>query len=192
MRHFRSTVGGLMGLVVFLALGLAAVKYPTPLRASLLLNATLGILIVALIGAVCAKGRNRVSCAGFAIAGWAYLCLIAGPGFEAIIAEPHAIASVVDWIYHDQSYAPKAVGERVWQQFNTWDSAPEGRVVAIDRDFSEIRYIVKRPDLQRPQSFASSALRSISREGFRALCHSLIALVMAAFGGILARLFAGE
>jgi hypothetical protein len=64
-----------MALVLFLAVGLAALIRPTTLSAGLLTTGLFAALTIALIGTVNARGRRRAFWSGFLIAGWSFLLL---------------------------------------------------------------------------------------------------------------------
>lgn len=69
----RFTILNLMGVVVVLALGVAALRDADDLWAGGLLLATPFILCVNLVGGVCGQEGKRARRLGFATFGWAYL-----------------------------------------------------------------------------------------------------------------------
>src|SRR4051794_8501084 len=73
MRRF--SILGLMGLIVALAIGLAALRGANEYWAGGLLLATPVLLCVALVGALCGKKRSRAGRLGFAVFGGAYFAL---------------------------------------------------------------------------------------------------------------------
>ncbi len=75
MRVSRPSIAGLMALVLFLAVGLAALIRPTSLSAGLLTTGLLTALTIALIGTVNTRGPKRAFWSGFLIAGWSFLLL---------------------------------------------------------------------------------------------------------------------
>ena len=72
----RFSILGLMAVILVIALGLAAVKSPTDLRASLVFTATVFILLTATLGVLL---NRSPSLTGFALFGWASLLLAFGP-----------------------------------------------------------------------------------------------------------------
>jgi hypothetical protein len=75
MNQPHISVAALMRGVSFVAVGLAALKYPTPLAASALATLLQGSLAVALLGAVLRRGPRRAFWVGFAVCGGAYALL---------------------------------------------------------------------------------------------------------------------
>jgi hypothetical protein len=73
MRRF--TILSLMGLILILALAIAALRNANNDWAGGLLLATPLLLCVALIGASCGERRSRARRLGFAVFGWAYFAL---------------------------------------------------------------------------------------------------------------------
>jgi hypothetical protein len=70
MRSVRFTIAGLMGVVLILALGLAALRNPTGVWASFVPLVTRSLLCLAVVGAICRKGTERAWWLGFALFGW--------------------------------------------------------------------------------------------------------------------------
>ena len=73
MRRF--TILSLMGLVLVLALAIAALRNANDYWAGGLLLTTPLLLCGALVGASCGEGRSRARRLGFAVFGWAYFAL---------------------------------------------------------------------------------------------------------------------
>jgi hypothetical protein len=72
----RFSILCLMSVILLVALGLAALKSPTDLRASLVFTATVFVLLTATLGVL--LNRSPVL-TGFALFGWASLLLAFGP-----------------------------------------------------------------------------------------------------------------
>jgi hypothetical protein len=79
MARFRFTIGGLLAVVVFVAVAIAALRAADDLWASSLFSLTVGALLVATLLAVHRTAEKRAFWLGFALFGWTYLaaCLIA-------------------------------------------------------------------------------------------------------------------
>jgi hypothetical protein len=75
MRTFRFPIAGLMGAVVVVALGLAALRNSSETWAGVTFVMTCGILCLAIVGVVCRDGAERAWWLGFALFGWGYLML---------------------------------------------------------------------------------------------------------------------
>jgi hypothetical protein len=88
MRLPRFTIAGLMGLVVVVAVGVAALRFASELWAGLLLMPTLGVLGAAVHAFHERAGSRRSWWRGFALFGWGYLVLAMGPWSSEAIA-PH-------------------------------------------------------------------------------------------------------
>src|SRR4051794_40501905 len=69
MRRPRVSVAALMGGVLFIAVGFAVLKNPTPLGASIPGTLLRGSLLIAVLGAVLRRGPRRAFGVGFAICG---------------------------------------------------------------------------------------------------------------------------
>jgi hypothetical protein len=68
-----------MGAVALAALGLAALRSPTALWASLVILLALGAVCGATVGAILRRGLARGAWLGFAVFGWAYFLLTLSP-----------------------------------------------------------------------------------------------------------------
>jgi hypothetical protein len=75
MRLPRFSIARLMGVVLLVALGLAALRDSSEIWAGVLLLLTSGILALAVVGAACRRGADRAWWLGFAVFGWGYLAL---------------------------------------------------------------------------------------------------------------------
>ena len=75
MRTIRFSIAALMAVVVVAALGLAALRDASELRAGATFLLTCGVLCVAIVGAVCRTGTERAWWLGFALFGWGYMLL---------------------------------------------------------------------------------------------------------------------
>lgn len=92
MRRF--SILSLMGLVGVIALGIAALRSPTPLWANGLFTLALMVSMAAVIYAIYGKGRRRAFAVGFASCGWVYLVLAFAPGCDEHIA-PHLMTTAI-------------------------------------------------------------------------------------------------
>jgi hypothetical protein len=99
MRPPRFTIAGLMGLVVVVAVGVAALRFASDLWAGVLLMLTLGTLGAAVLAFHERAGVKRAWWRGFALFGWGYLALAMGPWAAETIA-PHLPTSMgLDALY---------------------------------------------------------------------------------------------
>src|SRR3954447_5896336 len=79
----RSTVGGLLGIIVVLALALAAIREASQLWAQAIFTLTLGGLAVATLAALLAPGRDGGG-VGFSLFGWVSFLAPFGPSPDEI------------------------------------------------------------------------------------------------------------
>ncbi len=75
MRSIRDSIAGLMGLVVVVALALAALKTDSAVWSGSTALATQGILFLCVVGVVCRGEAERPRWLGAALFGWGYLTL---------------------------------------------------------------------------------------------------------------------
>jgi hypothetical protein len=75
MKWPRISIAALMGGILFIAIGFAALKHPTPLGTSALATLLQGSFAIAILGAVIRRGPRRAFWAGFAICGGSYALL---------------------------------------------------------------------------------------------------------------------
>jgi hypothetical protein len=83
MRQLRISIAGLMGLILVVAVGLAALHHPTRLWSNAAFSLAIGLDFGAVVAAIASEGRARSACSGFAVCGWGYLVLAVFPWFEA-------------------------------------------------------------------------------------------------------------
>ena len=79
MGRYRFTLAALMGAVALVAVGVAALRSPTALWASLVILLALGAICGATVGAILRRGPARGTWLGFTVFGWAYLLLTLSP-----------------------------------------------------------------------------------------------------------------
>jgi hypothetical protein len=76
MRSFRVPIAGLMGVVLVVALGMAALRNASEALAGVTYLMTAGILCLAVVGVVCRGASERAWWLGFALFGWGYSSLV--------------------------------------------------------------------------------------------------------------------
>ncbi len=102
MRRFRFSVAGLMAAILVLAIGMAALRNPTPLWASTIFTAAVTLFAASVIGAMVHHGVPRFSWAGMALFGWIYLIISFGPWPGNSIVPPPLLPSCL--LDHFQEY----------------------------------------------------------------------------------------
>jgi hypothetical protein len=75
VRTVRFPIAGLMGAVLVVAIGLAALRNASETWAGVTFLLTCGVLGLAVVGVVCRNGQDRAWWLGFALFGWGYLVL---------------------------------------------------------------------------------------------------------------------
>jgi len=82
MSRPRFSIAGLMGMVLVVAVGVAALRSGSEDWAGIVSALTLGLLGVALLGVLFRQGPRRAFWSGFALFGWGYLALTMAPWFS--------------------------------------------------------------------------------------------------------------
>ncbi len=91
MRPARVTIARKsMGVVALAAVGLAALRHPSPLAASALFSLAVALLFAAAIAGISLPGRRRAIWSSFALCGFGYLLLSFGP-WSTMEPGPHLI-----------------------------------------------------------------------------------------------------
>ena len=91
MRRPRFTIAGLLGLVLGLAVGLAALRQASDVWDGLVFGGTLAVLLASVLLAVHRDGSRRSFWLGFALFGWVYLGASLIPPIEARLATTRAL-----------------------------------------------------------------------------------------------------
>ncbi|MFI5460003.1 MAG: hypothetical protein ACHRXM_31675 [Isosphaerales bacterium] len=186
MRRPRFSIAWLMGIIFVIGVGLAALRHPSKLWASLLFTMTIGVLVVSLLGALFHRGLARQFWAGFAVCGWFYMLLNFGPWFESAVSPYLFTTACLDLIYPRVAApertamvsddvakvglaspfeGPPSPPANIWEHWTTIDNAKAGFFVANDFDVTR----------SKP---------------FQLIGHSVWALLFAYLGGVIARHFA--
>ena len=92
MTRPRFTIAGLLGTVLFLAVGLAALRAATDAWDSGVLGITLALLLISVLLAVHRTEGRRAYWFGFALFGWVYLVMSLVPPVEARLPTTKALA----------------------------------------------------------------------------------------------------
>lgn len=79
MKRLRIRIAGLMLLLLPIAIGLAALRDPSELWASVLFSLTVLALLVSALGTAARRGASRMAFLGFTLFGITYLMLAFGP-----------------------------------------------------------------------------------------------------------------
>jgi hypothetical protein len=95
----RITIGRLMAGMALGSFGLACLMYASSPWARCTLSLALGILTLAILGAILRRGERRAYWIGFALCGWTYLILVDGPWFSTSISHRLVTTELLQWAY---------------------------------------------------------------------------------------------
>ena len=111
MRPKRLSILAMMAIIVMIALAFAALRNPTVLGASLIFMATVAFLATAILGAIARRGRARLTWAGVAVFGWAYLAMSFGPfpNTNGAICPPFPTQILLESVRHVREEADQAL-----------------------------------------------------------------------------------
>lgn len=169
----------LLAAILLISLGCAALVSASELWVQVVVTATILALLVATIGAFYLPRTARAFAGGFAICGWVYLLLVQGPWLESL--KPRLLTTLavnrLQAIMHDD------IG----------GGDPNGASVA-----TALAWIARRPASADSANTAlaltalgmSPAATSIS-SAFQQIGHLLWTILLACFGGVVARYFSG-
>lgn len=180
----RLTIAGLMGIVVVVAAGLAALRYPDRLWASAAFSLAIASVVIAILVATATHGAIRAASRGFAIAAGIYLTLTLGPGFETHIGHDLITTPLNDFAYEKMNTAQR---KRIW--IVKWDNATGMRSDNF-RDFWLTDRALTNGEAPRPMGLSTATgdektiLSSHARVFFR-IGHSLLGLLAGLAGGLL-------
>ena len=95
---YRLSISGLMAFVLVAAVGFAGLRSASALWASAIFTLTVAVLATATLGAMAARGRARITWAGFAVFGWVYLGTTFGLwwGQNGVVAPPFLTKPLLD------------------------------------------------------------------------------------------------
>jgi hypothetical protein len=195
MRRVRISIAGLMAVVLFCAVGVAALRAASETWAGLILTATLAILAVGLLGAIYRRGPAHAFWGGFALFGWGYLLLCFGPWFASEV-QPHlASTGLLDRLYPQiAGVSPTDTAtyiRRVW--LDVYGTPPPPQAVSAVRFSGDGTKIAEDPWAAVWQWAGAGqgfrGLRGPAPGPFRRIGHCLWALMAAMVGGLAARRF---
>jgi hypothetical protein len=198
MRRFRFSIASLMTLVVFVAVSLAALRYVSPLWARALFSITWGILLAAVIGIIYRDGRRRAFWVGFALFGFGYLALSFGPWASAEV-RPHLITTaLLNELYprmHPESGSTTATTILTLNPVgstSTTSTATAPGTIVVDNVQTSANVFVPVTVIGNMAyaltALGASASSSEQAEQFQRVGHALFVLLMAGWGGMIARL----
>jgi hypothetical protein len=179
MGRFRVTLAGLMGVVIVLGVGLAALKNASEEWAGAVRLMTLGMLATSILGAGYSRGARRAWWLGFALVGWGYEALASAPWSSPQTLPSHTLLDVL--------YATLSPRQVVTvESIAAADMSDKGRVLAPRPTESADTETAHRYPGASEVVVVIGTLEPLS---FRAIGHHLLALAAAVLGGFIAGRF---
>jgi hypothetical protein len=123
MRRF--SISSIMGLILIIAVGVAALRNADEIWAGIILMVALGMGGVAILGVLHSRGRDRAWWAGFTIFAWGYLVLAFGPWFAVQIRPRLATTLLLDYLHSTPGYYDQflMVGHSLFAPIAGWIGA---------------------------------------------------------------------
>jgi hypothetical protein len=172
----RFSLLSLLGAVLVISIGCAALASASENWARIVVTGTVMAILVATVGAFFLPAGSRAFAGGFAICGWAYLLVALGPWLESIkpqLATTLAVNYLQAALEKDDANVQVGVSP-VLLSYAPSPSPPGGApAMAISSNFI----------------YSASAVLPSAAWSFNQIGHSLWAILLAFFGGILARFF---
>jgi hypothetical protein len=187
MKRSLFSIAGMMGLVLLIAVGFAALRSPTILWASLIFTATVAFLATSILGVISRRGRARMTWAGIAVFGWIYVALSFGPvtNGNGVTCPPFPTQALIDYLrnVHESTRTTLLAQNPAWG-IERIQHPPEGETI-LNRPTNAIW-------LQRTGGFppAPAAIPFIDWMDLRRIGHSLGAIVFGLLGGLIGRVLA--
>jgi hypothetical protein len=180
MRRFRFSIAGLLGVVLFVSIALAALRASTDAWDSGVLGLALLILLTATLLAVHRTDRERAYWLGFALFGWAYLVTSLIPPIESRLPTAKGL-SYLDSKLPNQ----EAASTVLYRLLISGDPGRSGSPQPVVADLTR----TGAGDWAYSWMFTGAALPGSVRttENFVRIGHSLLALVVAFIGSRLSR-----
>jgi hypothetical protein len=168
-----------MGLVVVVAVAVAALRFASELWAGILLMLPLGVLGAAVLAFHERTGSRRVWWRGFALFGWGYVALAMGPWASEAIAPNLPTTAGLDTLYARMH--PSAKDSDAIDTFSLSSSSIISSTVT-----STGTMLVGAGTPPRTLVF-TGAVATPTPEHFRRVGHCLWALLVAGVGGVVGR-----
>jgi len=187
MRPPRFTIAGLMVLTLFVGVAVAALRSASDEWASVLFTLTIVMLAIAVLGALFRQGQRRAFWTGFALFGWGYLLVCFGHWFATEV-NPHLVTTkLLERVYPRLAKNPRdAPYDAV---VNTYSMNLDAVVVSTNVARVPIALDVTQSQAPQQPRQLTIALAVATPEAFLRVGHSLLALVFAYLGALVARYF---
>ncbi len=190
MRRPILSIAGMMAVVSLVAVGLAALRSPTILWASLTFTLLVALLATATLGAIAGRGRSRATWAGVAAFGWAYFATTFGPvpNGNGVTCPPFPTQVLIEYLRSRGEAADKAFGAGVplWGLIRRDTSPPAEAILNAP---TKAEWFYRGPILGKGPPLLPPLLPYVDWLNLRRVGHSLGAIVFGLLGGVLGRLF---
>jgi hypothetical protein len=180
MCRLRFSIASLLGLVVCVAVGFAALRAATDLWDSAVFSAALGLLLVSVLMAVHRTERRKAFWVGFAVFGWTGLLASLVPPIEARLSTTKLLA------YLDSSALGRGNVETLSIAIDTSTSSASQSDLLVAISPSATAANTGRPLSVKLWDVATGkrvSANSGTTENFLRIGHSLIALLLGWLGG---------
>ncbi len=184
MRHIRFSIASLLLVVLFAAIGFAALRESSDLWESGVFSLTLAALLVPILLAVHRSESRRAFWLGFAVFGWAYLALSLVPSIESRLLTTKVLT------YLDSKVPGRSSGVFMIQLAGTGSGSPSNQAQGITFNAVGNQPATSLPGVVRVWDAGTGRLLggwSGSTENFVRIGHSLLAVLAGWFGGMLSR-----
>jgi hypothetical protein len=176
----------MLGLVLFCAVGLAAMRYASDGWASLCFSLALGVLGCATLPLLLRRGPRRAYWVGFNALGWGYLAACFGPWCGENI-RPHLVTTwtierAAPFLVHPRVLVITQRGKDAARIVDSILAVPDDLTAVAHEEFRGYTYYSGWPAMIQMKALAPGDPEHVQRIG-----HSLLALVAAAIGGAAAR-----
>ena len=122
MRQVRFNIGSLLGVILVLGVGFAALKEASDLWDSGVFTLTIGVLLLSILLAVNRTDSRRSFWIGFALFGWAYLALSLVPSIESRLMTTKALG------YLRSKLSERSLKINTVQHTGSWSLAPLSQI----------------------------------------------------------------
>ena len=211
----RFSLLSLMGAVLVAAVACAALRFASELWASAVLTATIGMLLVGVLGMVLRRGPARAFWFGFTLFGSSYLILVFAPWFYNNV-RPQLLTSKLLTYIHPKlqgtspllNYGQRIIGlpgqrvsilvdgsSSVERTAKLWDASTGQQLATLDGHSEVVNSVAFSPDgkllvsgsVDKAIKIWNVAAQLPTWEHFERVGHTLFGLLVALIGGLLAR-----
>jgi hypothetical protein len=195
----------LLGVIALIAIACASLRSASEIWASAAFTATLGVLLLSVVGLIFRHRASRAFWGGFALMGWSYLFLVFGPWCRENAGPQLLTTKLLEYVHPKlQRSAPPslavtlgvpAVGSNGWTAGGARLPANTATISNADFDGDGMPDLVVTGGAPAPMwttstvTFSPTVTLASSPQHFMQVGHSLWALLLASAGGLLARYF---